>query len=375
MIGFQFFKLRIAVLIYHHIIRFTLALAVFICMSQLALAMQGEKLPSIKNGCPDLVDLIKNLSPSVVSISIERNSSSARSEKTSYDKMSRDASVSRPGIMNSLETDSIGSGFFCDGNGHIVTNAHVVESAERISVTLSTGKVLNARVVAVHPRVDLALLEVDSPPDIPEVFLGQSDRVQVGEWVLAVGNPFGLGRTVTIGIVSGKGRFLGFGPDDNFIQTDASINPGNSGGPLFNMAGEVIGVNTAIISTAKGIGFSIPANFIRELMELKPDCADENCGWLGLFVDDTDTSEFPGSSPNISRGVVVDEVMSSTPAQHAGLKRGDLIIRAANRPVRSQQELSTIVSGLRPGSTLRVTVLRQNKPHELDILVGHAPRR
>lgn len=375
MIGFQFFQLRITVLIYHHTIRFTLVLAVFICMSQLALAMQGEKLPSIKNGCPDLVDLIKNLSPSVVSISIERNSSSARSEKTSYDKMSRDASVSRPGITNSLETDSIGSGFFCDRNGHIVTNAHVVESAERISVTLSTGKVLNARVVAVHPRVDLALLEVDSPPDIPEVFLGQSDRVQVGEWVLAVGNPFGLGRTVTIGIVSGKGRFLGFGPDDNFIQTDASINPGNSGGPLFNMAGEVIGVNTAIISTAKGIGFSIPANFIRELMELKSDWADGNRGWLGLFVDDADTSESLGSSPNISRGVVVDEVMSSTPAQHAGLKRGDLIIMAANRPVRSQQELSTIVSGLRPGSTLRVTVLRENKPHELDILVGHAPRR
>ena len=163
------------------------------------------------------------------------------------------------------QLDSLASGFICDGEGHIVTNAHVVEGATKILVTLWDGAACSATVVAEHPKVDLALLKIDPPHALQKASVGDSGKVEVGEWVLAVGNPFGLGSSVTAGIVSGKGRFLGLGPDDDFIQTDASINPGNSGGPLFNMDGEVIGVNTAIIASGKGIGFSIPSNYVAEL--------------------------------------------------------------------------------------------------------------
>ena len=222
-------------------------------------------------GCPDLIDLIKDLTPVVVSISIERHM--LQQSSTSPPPLFR----SRPGqfeengkARDKLQADCLGSGFFCDTAGHIVTNAHVVEGAARIIATLSTGKVVPAKVVAVHPKVDLALIKIVPPFPVHKAKLGDSSEVQVGEWVLAVGNPFGLGRTVTVGIVSGKGRFIGLGPDDNFIQTDASINPGNSGGPLFNMAGEVVGVNTAIIASGKGIGFSIPSNYIKELLKGTP---------------------------------------------------------------------------------------------------------
>lgn len=326
-----------------------------------------------RNGCPDLIDLIKKLAPSVVSVSIERNSTDTLASKPVRNNLHVQRFPDRGDSLDFRETDSIGSGFFCDTNGHIVTNAHVIEGADRIFVTLSTGKTLNAHVAAVHPSVDLALLKVDPPPNVEKVSIGTADDVQVGEWVLAVGNPFGLGRTVTIGIVSGKGRFLGFGPDDNFIQTDASINPGNSGGPLFNMAGEVIGVNTAIISSAKGIGFSIPSNFVHELLHAKKGGYNKDHGWLGVYVDDVDGVTARSLGLTVGGGAVVDEVMVSTPAYQAGLRKGDLIIKADEKTVESGKDLSQIVSAFRPGRTLRVNILRENKPYCLNVVVGRIP--
>ena len=244
-----------------------------LCLSTSALTIQAFGQSAVRRvahgGCPDLIDLIKELKPAVVNISIERHI--LQNSSASLPPLFR----TRPGRIDNrteggdrFQTDSLGSGFFCDSDGHIVTNAHVVEGAAKILVTLSSGKVVLAKTVAVHPDVDLALLKIKPPYRLEKVQLGDSSKVQVGEWVLAVGNPFGLGRSVTVGIVSGKGRFLGLGPHDNFIQTDASINPGNSGGPLFNMAGEVVGVNTAIIAAGRGIGFSIPSNYIKELKAL-----------------------------------------------------------------------------------------------------------
>ena len=353
-----------------------LAFTVFIILSLIGLshAVSGIGSEFPRNGCPDLVDLIKKLTPLVVSISIERDSANGGTEGRSPDKTSLKTLPKHPKTLEDFETDSIGSGFFCDGVGHIVTNAHVVENADRISVTLSSGKVLNAKVVALHPKVDLALLKVNLPSPIEAVSLGSPDNVQVGEWVLAVGNPFGLGRTVTIGIVSGKGRFLGFSPDDNFIQTDASINPGNSGGPLFNMAGEVIGVNTAIISTGKGIGFSIPSNFIRDLMRSAVSLADQERGWLGIYVDDVDEEKAKSLGLKNSRGAVIDQVMGSTPAHKAGLRKGDLVIRADEKAIECRQDLSLIVSKIKPGNRLRMTVLRQDKQHELEVIVEPVPQ-
>jgi serine protease Do len=241
-------------------------------------------------------------------------------------------------------------------------------------VTLSSGKAVLAKTVAVHPDVDLALLKIKPPYRLKKVQVGDSSRVQVGEWVLAMGNPFGLGRSVTVGIVSGKGRFLGLGSHDNFIQTDASINPGNSGGPLFNMAGEVVGVNTAIIAAGRGIGFSIPSNYIKELTTLaRRRTAPQSRGWLGIYVDDPSAEQAQTFGVSRVHGTVVDEVLNSTPAFLSGIRKGDLILNANGEHIRNGRHLSRIVAGTKPGDLLRIRVLRKGKTHSLDVTLGKSP--
>jgi serine protease Do len=329
---------------------------------------------NFRGGCPDLIDLIKALSPSVVSISVERNeepgnvSDSRRILENGYAQRTGKGS-----IPEDLHTDSLGSGFFCDKEGHIVTNSHVVDSAQKITVTTSTGKSLLAKVMAVHPSVDLALIKIDAQEISEEAKLGDSSRVEVGEWVLAVGNPFGLGRTVTFGIVSGKGRFLGLGPEDNFIQTDASINPGNSGGPLFNMAGEVIGVNTAIITSGKGMGFSIPSNYIRQLIEQKNSRPRNVGGWLGVYVDDIDEDRAKSLGLSERYGVFVDEVLGATPAFLAGIRKGDFILSANGNALKDGQHLSSIVGATKPGDILRMVVMRRQMSRTVDVIMGTSP--
>lgn len=329
---------------------------------------------ALKNACPDLIDLIRELTPAVVNISIERDI--VQKSSTAPPPLFR----SRPGrgedpnrLRDRFQTDSLGSGFFCDSDGHIVTNAHVVEGASKILVTVSSGKVFSAKPVAIHPNVDLALIKINSPQKVSRAKIGDSDSVQVGEWVLAVGNPFGLGRTVTVGIVSGKGRFIGLGAHDNFIQTDASINPGNSGGPLFNMAGEVIGVNTAIIAAGRGIGFSIPANYIRELIKSRGSVDLPIRGWLGIYVDDVTSEQARELGLGSQRGTVVDEVLSSTPAYNSGLRKGDIILEADGHPVRNGRHLSQIVAGAKPGDVLKMTVIRGNQNQTIDVVIGKSP--
>ena len=333
-----------------------------------------QKTQPPRGGCPDLIDLIKELTPVVVNISIERHM--LQNSSTEPPPLFR----SRPGYFDErgkardrFQADSLGSGFFCDTAGHIVTNAHVVEGAGKILVTLSGGNVESAKVVAVHPKVDLALLKINPPSALQKAKIGDSSKVQVGEWVLAVGNPFGLGRTVTVGIVSGKGRFIGLGPDDNFIQTDASINPGNSGGPLFNMAGEVIGVNTAIIASGKGIGFSIPVNYVTELMRSPMNAENVFRGWLGIYVEDVTSEQARQLGLGTPRGTFVDEVLNSTPAYNAGLRKGDLILDADGKPIRNGRHLSRLVAGAKPGDLIRMKVMRGKQTHTIDVIIGKSP--
>ncbi len=356
---------------------FSLVLVYITCLAAAgALAgddtVQKSQVP--RGGCPDLIDLIKDLTPVVVNISIERHM--LQNSSTEPPPLFR----SRPGFFDErgkgrdrFQTDSLGSGFFCDTSGHIVTNAHVVEGAGKILVTLSSGTVESAKVVAVHPRVDLALLKINSPYALQKAKIGDSSKIQVGEWVLAVGNPFGLGRTVTVGIVSGKGRFIGLGPDDNFIQTDASINPGNSGGPLFNMAGEVIGVNTAIIASGKGIGFSIPVNYVTELMRSPMNAENIFRGWLGIYVEDVTTEQARQLGLGSPRGTFVDEVLNSTPAYNAGLRKGDLILDADGKTIRNGRHLSRLVAAAKPGDLIRMKVMRGKQTHTVDVIIGKSP--
>jgi len=337
----------------------------------------GEDAPKkgfLRGGCPDLIDLIQELTPAVVNISIERHI--LQNSSADPPPLFR----SRPGEFEDrakgkdrFQTDSLGSGFFCDTDGHIITNAHVVEGAAKILVTLESGKVLPAKLISVHPKVDLALIKVTLPSSVHKAKIGDSGGIRVGEWVVAVGNPFGLGRTVTVGIVSGKGRFLGLGPEDDFIQTDASINPGNSGGPLFNMAGEVIGVNTAIIAVGKGIGFAIPSNYIAELMRAPANIENQARGWLGIYVDDVTAQDARGAGLSPVRGTLVDEVLAATPAYNAGLRKGDLILDADGKPVRNGRHLSQIVAATKPGDLLRMTVIRDKQTHTIDVIMGKSP--
>jgi len=350
-----------------------LSVLIWVCGAPTGYAVDPEKIAR-RGGCPDLIDLIKDLTPSVVSITIERHL--LQKSSTDPPPLFR----SQPGWLDERnkgrersQLDSIGSGFFCDTQGHIVTNAHVVEGAAKILVTLSSGKVCSAKAIAVHPKVDLALLKIEPPYALKKAPLGDSSSVEVGEWVLAVGNPYGMGRTVTVGIVSGKGRFIGLGPDDDFIQTDASINPGNSGGPLFNMAGEVIGVNTAIIASGKGIGFSIPANYIKELVQADGKMRQIARGWLGIYVEDMSEDQARQLGMASPKGTFVDEVLASTPAFNAGLRKGDLIVEADGEPIRSGRQLSKIVAGTKPGDLIRMTVLRDKKSRTVDIIVGKSP--
>jgi serine protease Do len=249
----------------------------------------------------------------------------------------------------------------------------VIEGATKIYVTLSSGKVEIARVIAVHPKVDLALIKISAPHQLQKAKIGDSTGVQVGEWVLAVGNPFGLGRTVTVGIVSGKGRFLGLGPDDNFIQTDASINPGNSGGPLFNMAGEVVGVNTAIIASGKGIGFSIPSNYLVEFLKSPENAETLRRGWLGIYVEDLSVDQAKRFGMPTPRGAIVDEVLNSTPAASAGLKKGDLILDVDGKAVKNGRRLSQIIADSKPGDVLKMRVVRGKNSQMLDVVIGRSP--
>jgi serine protease Do len=333
----------------------------------------GTKTAAAAGGCPELIDLIKNITPVVVNISIERHVLQNTSQPQRPVRTHQRSSQDRFKNPDRLQNDSLGSGFFSDTHGHIVTNAHVVEGASKIVVTLSSGRVLTATVVAVHPKVDLALLRITPPHVLQKAKIGDSTNIQVGQWVLAVGNPFGLGNTVTVGIVSGKGRFLGLGEDDNFIQTDASINPGNSGGPLFNMAGEVIGVNTAIIASGKGIGFAIPASYLAELINMRRSDEPIVRGWLGIYVEDVDEQKAKALGLATPRGTLVDEVLKSTPADNAGLIRGDLIYDVDGTTIRDGRHLSRLVSGAKPGDVLRMKVMRGKKARTVDVVIGRSP--
>jgi serine protease Do len=325
-------------------------------------------------GCPDLIELIKEVTPAVVNISIERHMlQSSSTEPPPLFRSPRGWYDARAKTRQSFQLDTLGSGLICTASGYIATNAHVVEGASKILVTLSTGKVVTAKVVAVHPKVDLALIKIKPPYPLKTARIGDSSKVQVGEWVLAVGNPFGLGRTVTLGIVSGTGRFIGLGANDNFIQTDASINPGNSGGPLFNMAGEVVGINTAIIASGKGIGFSIPSNYVKTLTQAPNKLDRPTRGWLGIYVEDLTVQQSVEMGLAEPRGTLVDEVLRGTPAAEAGLRKGDLILKAAGEHVRNGRHLSRIVATAKPGDVLRMTVLRAKRTGDVDIIVGKSP--
>ena len=261
-----------------------------------------------------------------------------------------------------------------DPNGYILTNNHVIENAQDINVRLSDGRKLSARLVGRDPKTDLAVLKVEAPGPLPAAELGDSDQLRVGQWAIAIGNPFGLDRTVTVGIVSATARTrVGVTQYENFIQTDASINPGNSGGPLLNLDGKVIGVNTAIVAAGQGIGFSIPINQARDVMRQLIAGGRVVRGWLGIAIQDVTDELAAHFGVKEREGVLVADVMKGGPAEAAGLRAGDVIVEFNGGPIKEVPELQRRVAAVSPGQAVRLTVIRDGKPVRFSVRIGEMP--
>src|SRR5262247_1564934 len=272
------------------------------------------------------------------------------------------------------DTRATGSGVLVDPKGYILTNNHVIENAQEIIVRLSDQRKFTARLIGRDPKTDLAVLKVDAPGPLPVAELGDSNQLRVGQWAIAIGNPFGLDRTVTVGIVSATARTrVGVTQYDNFIQTDASINPGNSGGPLLNIDGKVIGINTAIVAAGQGIGFSIPINQARDVMQQLIARGRVVRGWLGIVIQDL-TDQLAGSfGGKEGGGVLVAEVMKGSPADTAGLRAGDVVIELSGTPIKEVPDLQRRVAAVKPGQTMKLAVIRERKPMSFTVKIGEMP--
>jgi serine protease Do len=274
------------------------------------------------------------------------------------------------GQQRDFKQRSLGSGFLIDENGFIVTNNHVIEDADQIKVILYDDKEFDAELVGRDPKTDLALIRIDGAKNLKPLELGNSEMMKVGTWVVAIGSPFGLEQTVTAGIVSAKGRIIGSGPYDDFIQTDASINPGNSGGPLLNMDGEVVGINTAIIASGQGIGFAIPINLAKGIIDQLKDKGEVTRGWLGVGIQDLTPELADYYGLKTEKGVLVTQVFEGDPADKAGIQVNDIILSVDGQMVTTGRELSAMIANTPVGNQTKVVLIRDGKKKNLTVTLA-----
>ncbi|MFP4629325.1 MAG: DegQ family serine endoprotease [Desulfohalobiaceae bacterium] len=327
---------------------------------------------------PEFSDLAQEAGPAVVNIS------TVKVEETSQRLQRFFRQFEEDGPMNDLfkeffgdmpqqkrRQNSLGSGFIISEDGYVVSNNHVIEKADEIEVTLEGGEdSIPAEVVGRDPETDLALLKIDAEQKLPVLEFGDSDSLEVGQWVAAIGNPFGLEHTVTAGIVSAKGRVIGAGPYDNFLQTDASINPGNSGGPLLNMQGEVVGINTAIVASGQGIGFAIPSNMAKEVISQLQEYQKVKRGWLGVTIQDVDQNTAKALGLPEAKGALIASVQEGDPAHEAGLRTGDVILELEGKPIKDAGELTRRIGNMRPGQEVQIGYWRKEKEHSVELKLG-----
>ncbi|MGH7845068.1 MAG: Do family serine endopeptidase [Candidatus Binatia bacterium] len=326
---------------------------------------------------PDFVSLTRRLQPAVVNVSTTQR---AVGEEFGFPLGSGSAfgELEEKGVgpqpaPGSFPQRSVGSGFIIGSEGFILTNFHVVENADKITVQLADKRAFDAKIVGKDPKTDVAILKIDAKESLPMADLGNSDRLEVGEWVLAMGNPFGLDNSVTSGIVSAKGRHIGAGPYDSFIQTDAPINPGNSGGPLINLRGEVIGINMAIFSQTGGnigIGFATPINMVKELLPELRAKGKVTRGWVGLAIQVVTAEVAQSLGLEKPRGALVAEVAKGGPADRAGIRKGDIVTEYDGRSINDAGEFPLMVARTSVGKTVEVKVLRENKEVPLTVTIN-----
>jgi len=328
------------------------------------------------------VSVADRATPSVVNVSVKLKPEAGQEEGPSPEMEERFREFFGPELFERFfrrrapreDGRAAGSGVIVDPRGYILTNNHVVENASAIEVRLSDDRKFKATLVGRDPRTDLAVLKVESPAPLPVADLGDSDRLRVGQWAIAIGNPFGLDRTVTAGIISATGRtHVGVATYEAFIQTDASINPGNSGGPLLNLDGRVIGINTAIVSSGQGIGFAIPITMARDIMTQLIARGRVVRGWLGVVIQDLTPELAAGFGVKEDAGVLVAEVMKDGPAAAAGLKAGDVITGFGGSAIKDVTDLQKRVAAVEPGRPSPIVVIRDHQPLALSVKVGEQP--
>jgi serine protease Do len=334
-------------------------------------------------------DLVERVKPSVISVKVTmKEKASAASDKSDDDgsgsPMERffrqfggpDGMPYSPGRGGRHgEMMSQGSGFLISSDGYAVTNNHVVDGADKVEVTTDAGKTYTAKVIGTDPRTDVALIKVEGDSDFPFAKLSES-KARIGDWVLAVGNPFGLGGTVTAGIVSASGRDIGSGPYDDFIQIDAPVNKGNSGGPAFNMEGEVVGVNTAIYSPSGGsvgIAFSIPAATVKNVIAQLKDKGSVSRGWIGVQIQPVTQDIADSMGLKKAEGALVADPQKDGPAAKAGIDSGDIITGVNGQSVKDARELARIIGGFAPGTTAKLEVLHKGKSKVVSLTLGQLP--
>jgi serine protease Do len=376
--------------------------AVAVPTAQRSPAAEGETIPPAPAPLavfPDFATLAERLSPSVVNISTTSQAKAPDADKQEqpqfhgqgpgpqwpfgdgdprqfgepFDRFFGPNPRTPQQQQRAPRQRSLGSGFIIATDGEILTNNHVVENADEIIVRLDTGKEYKATLVGKDAKTDIALLRIDNVADLKAVTLGNSDTLRVGEWVMAIGNPFGLDHTVTSGIVSAKGRFIGAGNYDDYIQTDAAINPGNSGGPLLNLRGEVVGINSAIFSRTGGnigIGFAVPINLATELLPQLKEKGKVTRGWLGVLIQKVTPDIAQSLGIDDAHGALVADVVKDGPALAAGLKVGDVIIEFDGHPVHDSNELPLMVARTPIGKTVPVKVLRDKETKDMTVTIA-----
>lgn len=316
-------------------------------------------------------EIAKKVKPTVVNISTTKKNKTRVVGVDPYFRNFFGPNFGAPPSNQEKDSHSLGTGFIINEAGDIITNNHVIEDADEIVVKLDDGREIKARLVGRDPKLDVAILKlVGNTEKLPYANLGNSDVLDVGDWVVAVGNPFGLGQTVTAGIVSAKERVLGAGPYDDFIQTDASINPGNSGGPLFNLNGEVVGINTAIIASGQGIGFAIPINMAKNVIPQLLTKGSVSRGWLGVAISEMTVDVATKQGLTKPTGALIKEVVPQGPADVAGIKSGDVVVEFNGQPVDKAHTLPNLVAREQPGTESKIVFLHNGSRFERTIKLG-----
>ena len=325
----------------------------------------------------DFSELAEKASPSVVNIRTEKTVNGGGRVSRHFQGMDPNDPMNEfferffgDQRQREFKQRSLGSGFIVDPSGYIVTNNHVVENTTEIKVILKDGHEYEATIAGRDPSTDLALIKIDADKELPALELGDTQEIKVGQWVMAIGNPFGLGHTVTTGIVSAKGRVLGSGPYDDYIQTDTSINPGNSGGPLLDLEGRVIGINTAIIQGGQGLGFAIPVKLAAGIIAQLKEDGNVTRGWLGVSIQEIEGDVVKYYGLPGAKGVMIMDAFKGDPAEKAGIRAKDIILSIDGKKVETLKDLTGIVASQKVGDKVKVTFLRNGKEKTVKVKIG-----